>query len=94
MSTIGLSGPEALVKDPAEARFLAEVLAECAANGSYTFKRAYAALRSLSPPDLFELYSTWKRDGNDGFRAAFGPYYHRARGEDEAGPLFAKELEL
>ena len=80
--------PEDFVKDPSEARFVCEVLAEKAADGVYPYKRAYQALRSLDPNELFDLYSTLNDDGNDAFRAAFGPYYHSAAGEPVDGPLF------
>lgn len=84
----GVSGPEVFVREPSEAVFFCEVLAECAADGRYTYRRAYQALRSLSPQELFEMYSVWKHSGNEAFRAAFGPLYHRAAGEEETGPLF------
>lgn len=88
---IGISGPDVFVRDPSEARFIAEVLGECAANGRYTYKRAYAALRSLAPQELFDLYNVWRNDGNQAFRDVFGPYYHRAAGESINGPLFEEK---
>lgn len=88
--SIGIQGPEEFVKNPSEARFIAKVLAEKAADGAYTYKRAYQALRSLSPQELFDLYNVWRNDGNQAFRDVFGPYYHRAAGESVDGPLFSE----
>lgn len=85
---IGYSGPEAFVKEPAEARFISEVLAEKAADGAYKYKQSYQALRSLSPQELFEMYRVYRDEGNEAFREAFGPFYHRAAGELVEGPLF------
>ncbi|MFP4066232.1 MAG: hypothetical protein ACLFS5_01905 [Spirochaetaceae bacterium] len=77
-------------REPGHARFVCEVLAECAAvSRAYNHRAAYQVLRSLSPEELFELHQTWRR-GNDQFREAFGPVYHRVRGDVPAGPLFAE----
>ena len=84
----GYGGPEAFVKDPSEAVFIADVLADAASDGSYPRRKAYAALRSLSPPELYEMYLAWREGGNEGFRQAFGPLYHQAAGETVDGPLF------
>lgn len=84
----GISGPEVFVKEPKEARFICEVLAEKASDGAYTYRSAYQALRTLSPQELHGLYEVWRRDGNEAFRAAFGPLYHQAAGDPVNGPLF------
>lgn len=88
---LGFSGPEDFVRDPQEARFICEVLAETASNGSYKYERSYRALRSLAPQELFELYDAHRKHGNEHFRNLFGPYYHRQAGESVNGPLFEKD---
>ena len=90
--SIGISGPEVFVKDPSEAVFYCDVLADCASYGPYKHRQAYQALRSLAPQELFDLYNVWRNEGNESFRAAFGPYYHRAKGESVEGPLFEEGL--
>ncbi len=76
------------VKDPSEAVFICEVLAEYASDGAYKYRQSYQALRSMSPQELFEMYLVQKTEGNEAFRAAFGPHYHREAGESVEGPLF------
>lgn len=85
---IGISGPDVFVREPSEARFLCDVLADCASHGKYNRRQAYQALRALSPHELYDMYGIWRTSGNDAFRQAFGPVYHRTAGEEEAGPLF------
>lgn len=90
MSNLSPTTSQVFVRDPEHARFVCEVLADCASvSRKYSHRKAYQVLRSLTPDELFELYKTRRDEGNDAFREAFGPVYYRAQGKEAVGPLFA-----
>jgi hypothetical protein len=81
MSNLSPTTSEVFVRDPEHARFICEVLADCAATvREYNHRRAYQALRSLTPDELFSMYRIHRDQGNAAFREAFGSVYHRAQG--------------
>lgn len=83
---IGGTRLKTIVEDPEHARFICDELADCASFGPFKKKASYQVLRSLSPEELFELYQIRCKQNTDAFRKAFGPVYHRVRGEEL--PLF------
>jgi hypothetical protein len=89
--SLGTSGPQTFVRDPAHARLVAESLADMASK-SYPHRKAYQVLRSLAPAELYEMVEA-SRAGGESFRRAFGPVYHRYVGDDEIGELFAGDFE-
>ena len=77
--------PEALRKSPADARLLAEVVADRAGDYGLPRKKSYRVARDLDPADLLECYHT--RDRAE-FLGLFGGHYNRLMGDSPAGPLF------
>ncbi len=80
-----------LINDHKHAILVCEVLADIASNGKYKWKTAYSVLRSLSPVELFEIYSVCMDRGNESFREEFGSLYHAKQG-DSLGPLFQEVI--
>lgn len=88
MSYLGVSGPDTFVKDPAEMRFYADVLAEHCAEGPFKRRRSYLVLRSLSPQEFFDVYKAWRDGGNPSLHKVFAKHYFEKAGESASGPLF------
>ena len=87
MSHVGTSGAQTFVQDPEHTRLVCDVLSDVASNGKYAKKKSYQVLRTLNATELYGLYTVLCREGNHAFREAFGPVYHRKRGESDR-PLF------